>query len=164
MLDANQRWDLRRAIAAADAFRPFGLTWLEEPLRADDTAGYAALRREAGIAIAQGENAHTRFRFRDLLDPEAVDVVQPNIVRVGGITPFLAIAALADERGVPVAPHLLPELSAQLAVTRSAPTWIEDVEGARFDELDVLEVPTGLTVAGGRASPGDGPGLGIHFR
>ncbi|MCU1474766.1 mandelate racemase/muconate lactonizing enzyme family protein [Amnibacterium sp.] len=163
MVDANQRWDLRRAIAAAEALRPFGLTWLEEPLRADDTAGYVALRCEAGIPIAQGENAHTIHRFRDLIDAGAVDVVQPNIVRVGGITPFLAIAALADQRGVEVAPHLLPELSAQLAVTRDRPTWVEDVEGARFDELDVLAAPTGLRVAHGLAVPGSRPGLGIAF-
>ncbi|MGN6744355.1 MAG: mandelate racemase/muconate lactonizing enzyme family protein [Amnibacterium sp.] len=164
MVDANQRWDLGTALAAAEALRPFDLTWLEEPLRADDTAGYARLRREAGVPIAQGENAHTAYRFRDLLDAGAVDVVQPNIVRVGGITPFLEIAALADERGVPVAPHLLPELSVQLAVTRSVPTWVEDVEGARFDELDALAAPTGMTVAGGRAAPGAAPGLGIRFR
>jgi L-alanine-DL-glutamate epimerase-like enolase superfamily enzyme len=163
MVDANQRWDLRRAIAAAEALRPYGLTWLEEPLRADDTAGYVALRREAGIPIAQGENAHTIHRFRDLIDAGAVDVAQPNIVRVGGITPFLAIAALADERGVEVAPHLLPELSAQLAVTRGRPTWVEDVEGARFDELDVLAAPSGLRIIDGRAIPGTRPGLGIAF-
>jgi L-alanine-DL-glutamate epimerase-like enolase superfamily enzyme len=163
MVDANQRWDLDRALAAADALRPFGLTWLEEPLRADDTAGYVALRREAGIPIAQGENAHTVHRFRDLIDAGAVDVVQPNIVRVGGITPFLAIAALADERGVELAPHLLLELSTQLAATRSGPTWLEDVEGARFDELGVLAAPTGMSVTDGRATPGDRPGLGIEF-
>jgi L-alanine-DL-glutamate epimerase-like enolase superfamily enzyme len=163
LLDANQRWDLAAATRALDALAPFAPGWLEEPLRADDTAGYVALRREAGIPIAQGENAHTIHRFRDLIDAGAVDVVQPNIVRVGGITPFLAIAALADERGVEVAPHLLPELSAQLAVTRDRPTWVEDVEGARFDELDVLASPTGLRIEDGRATPGTQPGLGIVF-
>jgi L-alanine-DL-glutamate epimerase-like enolase superfamily enzyme len=163
MVDANQRWDLPHAIAAAEALRPFGLTWLEEPLRADDTAGYVALRREAGIPIAQGENAHTIHRFRDLIDGGAVDVVQPNIVRVGGITPFLAIAALADERGVELAPHLLLEVSGQLAVTRPRRTWVEDVEGARFDEVGVLAAPTGTRITDGRLTPGTRPGLGIEF-
>jgi L-alanine-DL-glutamate epimerase-like enolase superfamily enzyme len=163
MIDANQRWDLPRAVAAAEALRPFDLAWLEEPLRADDTPGYVALRREAGIPVAQGENAATLHRFRDLIDAGAVDVVQPNIVRVGGITPFLAIAALADERGVVVAPHLLPELSAQVAVTRPLPTWVEDVEGARFDEAGVLAAPTGIRIADGRITPGTRPGLGIEF-
>jgi L-alanine-DL-glutamate epimerase-like enolase superfamily enzyme len=163
MVDANQRWDLGRALAAAEALRPFDLAWLEEPLRAEDTAGYAALRREAGVPIAQGENAHTLHRFRDLIDAGAVDVVQPNIVRVGGITPYLAIAALADERGVELAPHLLLELSAQLAVTRPQRTWVEDVEGARFDELRVLAAGTSIRITDGRATPGARPGLGIRF-
>lgn len=163
MVDANQRWDLARALAAAESLRPFDLAWLEEPLRADDTAGYVALRREAGIRIAQGENAHTVHRFRDLIDSGAVDVVQPNIVRVGGITPYLAIAALADERGAELAPHLLLELSAQVAATRSQRTWVEDVEGARFDELGVLVAGTGIRVGDGSATPGTRPGLGIRF-
>jgi len=163
MVDANQRWDLGRAVAAAEALRPFDLAWLEEPLRADDTAGYVALRREAGIRIAQGENAHPVHRFRDLIDSGAVDVVQPNIVRVGGITPFLAIAALADERGVELAPHLLLELSAQLAATRVQRTWVEDVEGARFDELGVLTAGSGIRIHDGRVTAGSLPGLGLRF-
>jgi L-alanine-DL-glutamate epimerase-like enolase superfamily enzyme len=164
MVDANQRWDLDRATAAAEALRPFGLAWLEEPLRADDTAGYVALRRTTDIPIALGENAHTVHRFRDLIDAGACDVVQPNIVRVGGITPFRRIAAIAEDRGVVLAPHLLPELSAQLAVTLPGETWVEDVEDAGFEQLGALQEPTGTTITDGRIRPGSLAGLGMRFR
>ena len=161
MVDANQRWDLAHARAAAAALTRFDLTWLEEPLRADDTAGYAALRASIDVPVAAGENAHTLHRFRDLLDAGAVDVVQPNVVRVGGITPFLAVAALAEQRGAVLAPHLLPELSAQLSVALPGETWVEDVEDAGFEQLGALAEPTGTRIEGGRVTPGHRPGLGL---
>lgn len=164
MVDANQRWDLERASVAAEALEPFDIAWLEEPLRADDTAGYVELRRRTSIPIALGENAHTVYRFRDLIDAGACDVVQPNIVRVGGITPFLEIVELARDRGVTLAPHLLPELSASVALALPETTWVEDVEDARFEQLGVLARPSGLRVAGGRATIADAPvGIGVEF-
>jgi L-alanine-DL-glutamate epimerase-like enolase superfamily enzyme len=163
MVDANQRWDLATATRAAEAFAGLGLRWLEEPLRADDLAGYRELRRRVDIPIAVGENLHTVHRFRDWLDAGAADVVQPNIVRVGGITPFLAIAELARERGVELAPHLLPELSAQVALALPETTWVEDVEDAGFGQLGSLAEPTGLRFADGWVSGGPALGLGIRF-
>lgn len=163
MVDANQRWDLDRATAAADALRPFGLDWLEEPLRADDTAGYAELRRRTDVPIALGENAHTVHRFRDLIDAGACDVVQPNVVRVGGITPFLGIADLARSRGIRLAPHLLPELSAQVAFALPEETLVEVVEDASFEGLGALAEPSGVSVADGRVNGGTRPGLGLRF-
>ncbi|NKF31128.1 hypothetical protein HER21_32255, partial [Pseudomonas sp. BGM005] len=117
MIDANQRWDLDRATASVDALSRFDLAWIEEPLRADDLAGHAELARRIDVPIALGENLHTVHRFGDFLRDGAAQVVQPNIVRVGGITPFLRIAELAAEHGAALHPHLLPELSGQLALT-----------------------------------------------
>jgi L-alanine-DL-glutamate epimerase-like enolase superfamily enzyme len=141
MVDANQLWDLDTAVRAAGAMARFDVRWLEEPLRADDTAGYAALRRRIDVPVALGENAHTWYRFRDLLDAVACDVAQPNVVRVGGITPFLRILGLCRERGVPAHPHLLLDLSAQLAMTVPEETWVEDVEDASFEALGALASP-----------------------
>ena len=93
MIDANQRWDLDHA-QAVDALSAFAPAWIEEPLRADDLAGHAELRR-IHVPIAVGENLHTVYRFAEFLDAGAAQIVQPNIVRVGGITPFRRIAALA---------------------------------------------------------------------
>lgn len=164
LIDANQRWDLNTATRAVTALAAHGIGWIEEPLRADDLAGHAELRRRIDVPIALGENVHTVHRFRDFLDADAVDVIQPNIIRVGGITPFLRIVELADSRDVPLAPHLLPELSAQLAFTLTEPTWIEDVEDAGFAELGALVEPTGLISSGGWVSAGPDLGLGIRFR
>ncbi|GAA2075197.1 mandelate racemase/muconate lactonizing enzyme family protein [Pseudolysinimonas kribbensis] len=163
MVDANQRWDLARATDAAAAIERFGIRWLEEPLRADDTSGYAELARRTSIPIAQGENLHTLYRFRDVLDAGAAAIVQPNVVRVGGITPFLEIAELARERGVELAPHLLPELSAQLAFALPGTAWVEDVEEARFADLGALTAPTGVLVEDGWVSGGPSLGLGLRF-
>ena len=163
MIDANQRWDVDRATTALEMFERFDPLWIEEPLRADDLAAHRELRARTGIPIALGENIHTVHRFRDFLDAGVVDVVQPNVVRVGGITPFLAIAELARERGVELAPHLLPELSAQLAFALPERTWVEDVEEAGFGDLGVLAAPSGVVLTDGWASRGPSLGLGLEF-
>jgi L-alanine-DL-glutamate epimerase-like enolase superfamily enzyme len=164
MIDANQRWDVARAATALSDFEPFAPLWIEEPLRADDLAAHRAFRKRTGIPIALGENLHTVHRFRDFLDAGVVDVVQPNVVRVGGITPFLQIAELARERGAQLAPHLLPELSAQLAFALPETTWVEDVEDAAFADLGALEEPPGVRIADGWATGGPALGLGLRFR
>lgn len=163
MIDANQRWDLATTQRAVAALEGFGLDWLEEPLRADDTPGYARLRASVGVPIALGENAHTVHRFRDLIDAGACDVLQPNIVRVGGITPFLRIVELARANGIPVAPHLLPELSGQLALTLPETTCVEDVEDASFAQLGLLEHASGVVIRDGKLTAATGPGLGLDF-
>lgn len=164
LIDANQRWDLDTATRAVTALAAHDIGWIEEPLRADDLAGHAELRRRIDVPIALGENVHTEYRFREFMDAGAVDVVQPNIIRVGGITPFLRIVELARNRGATLAPHLLPELSSQLAFTLTESTWIEDVEDAGFAELGALTEPTGLIASGGWMSGGPALGLGIRFR
>ncbi|WP_221585353.1 mandelate racemase/muconate lactonizing enzyme family protein [Microbacterium sp. G2-8] len=163
MIDANQRWDLPHATRAMEKLSAFGPAWIEEPLRADDLRAHAELRRRTDVPIALGENLHTVHRFRDAIDLEAVDVIQPNIVRVGGITPFLEIADLARERGVDLAPHLLPELSAQVAFCLPAETWVEDVEDAGFAQLGALAHPTGVVIERGSARGGPDVGLGFRF-
>lgn len=164
MIDANQRWSLEQAERAIGELAAFDLAWIEEPLRADDLAGHAELRRRIDVPIALGENLYTRFRFAEFIDAGAVDLVQPNIVRVGGITPFLGIAGLAAERGVELAPHLLLELSAQLALALPGEHLVESVEDASFEVLGVLAEPTPVVVEGSRARTTGQTGLGIRFR
>lgn len=163
-VDANQRWDLDTATRSIQALSAHGIDWIEEPLRADDLTGHVELRRRIDVPVALGENLHTIHRFRDFVDAGAADIVQPNIIRVGGITPFLRIAELARQRQVEFAPHLLPELSAQLAFTLPGRVWVEDVEDAGFAALGALSAPTGLTIAGGWVTGGPALGLGLRFR
>lgn len=163
MIDANQLWDLEGATRAVERLATFDLLWVEEPLRADDFAGHVELRRRIEVPVAVGENVHTRYRFADLVDAGGCDIVQPNVVRVGGVTPFLDIARLARTAGVELAPHLLVELSARLAVTLPATTWVEDVEDGSFDRLGALARASGVTVSGGRAHVAPTIGTGIEL-
>jgi len=166
MIDANQRWELDRATASVDALSRFGLAWIEEPLRADDLAGHAELARRIDVPIALGENLHTVHRFGDFLRAGAAQVVQPNIVRVGGITPFLRIAELAAEHGAALHPHLLPELSGQLALTlpdTAHEVLVEDVEDAGFGALGALADPSPVTIGDGWLTENAHEGLGIRF-
>lgn len=163
MLDANQRWDLPAAIRASSALTRFDPYWIEEPVRADDTASHVALRRRTSIPIAAGENLHHRYRFAELIIAGGIDVVQPNVIRVGGITPFLRIADLAKTSGLQLAPHLLPDLSAQLAVTLPGPVWVEEVEDAGFETLGLVTAATPVVRDGPRVRVIHRPGLGLAF-
>lgn len=148
MIDANQRWDLHRARTALRALEKYDLFWIEEPLPADDLAAQVELRRSIGTPIAVGENVATAHGFRDLLTAGACDVIQPNVVRVGGITPFLRIAELARVFDVPVYPHLLTELSGQLALALHHPVMVEKVEDATLTELGLLAEPYPVEITG----------------
>lgn len=163
MVDANQRWDLATARRSLDALSRFDLAWMEEPLRADDLWGHAELRAGTAVPIALGENLHTVHRFGDFIRAGAVDIVQPNVVRVGGITPFLRIAALADESDIRLAPHLLPELSGQLALALDRPTMVEDVEDAGFAQLRILAGGSPVALTGARLRSTGKTGLGFEF-
>jgi len=164
MIDANQRWDLPTTLRALDVLAGYGLDWLEEPLRADDLWAYRRLRKHSPVPIALGENLHTIYRFRDFIEAEAVDIIQPNIIRVGGITPFRRIVELARTHSIKVMPHLLPELSGQLALTLAEPTMVEDVEEASFEQLGLLAGPSPVRFSNSRLATADRQGLGLRFR
>ncbi|RVX47708.1 L-alanine-DL-glutamate epimerase-like enolase superfamily enzyme [Nonomuraea polychroma] len=163
MIDANQRWDLHRARRALAALREFDLHWIEEPLPADDVAAHVELRRSIDVPVAVGENVYTTYGFRDLLTAGACDVVQPNVVRVGGITPFLRIVELARTFDVPVYPHLLPDVSGQLALALPLPIMAEDVEDASFAALGLLAEPYPVIVSDGVLRVGEHAGLGLRW-
>jgi L-alanine-DL-glutamate epimerase-like enolase superfamily enzyme len=163
-VDANQRWRLEQAIIAAHALAEYDIDWLEEPLRADDQLGHRALAGQSPIPLAIGENLHTVHRFAEVIASGTAGVVQPNIVRVGGITPFRQIAQLAADAGVRLAPHLLPELSVPLALALPQVECVEAVEGASFAELGVLAAETPVSVAAGIGRSTARSGLGLTFR
>jgi L-alanine-DL-glutamate epimerase-like enolase superfamily enzyme len=163
MIDANQHWNLAQAEQSVRALSAYNLHWIEEPLPADDLAGYARLRARIDVPIACGENLYSIQSFRDLVTTGGADVLQPNVVRVGGITPFLRIAALGSAFGVTVAPHLLPELSGQLALCLPEPTLVEDVEDTMFSALGALRVPSGVVASGPWLTADTAPGHGLRF-
>jgi L-alanine-DL-glutamate epimerase-like enolase superfamily enzyme len=105
MADAYMGWNLDYARRMIPLLEPYRLRWLEEPVIPDDLHGYASLKAMNRVPIAGGEHAFTIYEFRDLLDRRAVDYIQFDTNRVGGITQARKIAALAEAHSVPVVPH-----------------------------------------------------------
>ncbi|MEV5101765.1 L-fuconate dehydratase [Streptomyces massasporeus] len=105
-VDANQRWDVDEAIRWTKALAEFDPYWIEEPTSPDDILGHAAIRRAvAPVKVATGEHVQNRIVFKQLLQAGALDVVQIDAARVGGVPENLAILLLAAKFGVPVCPH-----------------------------------------------------------
>jgi L-alanine-DL-glutamate epimerase-like enolase superfamily enzyme len=105
MVDANQKWDLLQARNAVRLLADLNLGWVEEPLHPDDIPAHRALKASTSIPIALGEQVYSTHAFRDYLVQQAVDVVQVDVCRIGGITPWLEVAALANAHGIRVCPH-----------------------------------------------------------
>ena len=105
-LDVNCEWNVRDAIAVGRRLAPMGLEWFEEPVfPPEDGAGLRAVGEACRIAIAAGENCCFATQFAALFDAGAVQYAQPSVTKVGGVTEFRKVAALAAERGVALAPH-----------------------------------------------------------
>jgi L-fuconate dehydratase len=105
-IDANQRWDVDEAIRWVDRLREFDPYWVEEPTSPDDVLGHATIRRAlAPIRVATGEHVQNRVMFKQMLQAGAIDVLQIDAARVGGVNENVAILLLAAKFGVPVCPH-----------------------------------------------------------
>ena len=106
MVDTNCPWTPEEARHMTLKLKPYDLHWLEEPIfPPEDFPAIARLRAATGVALASGENLCTSFQFRDMFATGAVDYAQPSVTKVGGVTEFLKVAALADAAGVTLMPH-----------------------------------------------------------
>lgn len=161
VLDANQGWDLGEAIRRCRAFETFDARWIEEPLAPENIAGHATLRGKTGIPIAVGESLYTVQAVRDYLLADAVDIVQADIARVGGLTPWLKIANLAAAWNRPVAPHFLAELSIHALCGVDNGLVLENVRGGSLHDLGLAHDP--LHVEGGVGKPGPAAGHGVRL-
>ncbi len=161
IVDANQKWNLAEALPRAQLLRDHRLLFLEEPLHAEDICGHSGLRQLTGLAIAVGESLYTNHQFLEYLRADAVDIVQPDICRVGGLTPFVQIAQLAHAFHRKVAPHFLAEIAVTGLCGISNGLMMEWVLGGSFTEMGVLEEP--LHLENGVAYPFESPGHGIRF-
>ena len=105
-VDANQRWDVGPAIDWMRALAPYDPYWIEEPTSPDDVLGHAVIRRAIHpIKVATGEHVANRVVFKQLLQADAVDIVQIDAARVAGVNENLAVLLLAARRGIPICPH-----------------------------------------------------------
>ena len=155
MIDANQQWDRVTALRFGRIVEPLNLTWIEEPLDAYDAEGHAALARELATPIATGEMLTSVAEHYELIRSDSVDFIQPDAPRVGGITPFLKICALADHKRLRLAPHFAMEIHLHLAAAYPHEPWVEHFEWLEplFDER--------LEIRDGRMWVSDRPGLGL---
>lgn len=157
MVDANQQWDRPTAQRMCRAFEDLGLVWIEEPLDAYDHEGHAALAAAFDTPIATGEMLTSAAEHGDLIRHRAADWLMPDAPRVGGITPFLKIAAMAEQAGVMLAPHFAMELHVHLAAAYPTEPWVE-----HFDWLEPL-FNERLEIANGRMKVPTRPGLGLSL-
>jgi L-alanine-DL-glutamate epimerase-like enolase superfamily enzyme len=158
MVDANQSMTSAEAIRRAAAFASLDLCWFEEPLPADDISGHRRLAASTSIPIAVGESMYSVGQFREYLSAGAAAIVQVDVARVGGITPWLKVAHLAEAFNVSVCPHFLMEL--HVSLTAAIPN------GAYVEHIPQLRAITGaeMVIEDGYAVAPDTPGLGIEWR
>ena len=111
-VDANGAYSRKQALRFADEYAALGVTWFEEPRPSDDLAGLHLLRDRgsAGMEIAAGEYGYTLSYFQQMLDAEAVDVLQADASRCAGVTGFLGVAALCHAQNMPLSAHCAPSL------------------------------------------------------
>jgi L-alanine-DL-glutamate epimerase-like enolase superfamily enzyme len=158
MIDANQGLDYPSALALALRVREFGIHWFEEPLPRTDFDGYAALRQNAGLALAMGEREYDLVGLRELTRRNALDLWQPDILRLGGVEDWLDSAALAAAHHLKVLPHYYKEYDTPLACTIAHANGVES-----FDWVDGL-VDRPVRIEAGYAYPSDSPGWGFRFK
>ncbi len=157
MVDYNQALGLAEALARGRALDQDGITWLEEPIRHDDYAGYATLRRTLQTPVQIGENFSLPEGMAAALAAGAADYVMPDLERIGGVTGWQRAAALAAAQRMPMSSHLFPEVSAHLLAATPTCHYLEYVDWAD----KILEEP--LKVVNGHAVTSDRPGNGLRW-
>lgn len=166
MTDANQGYSLETAMKAAAAFADYGVFWLEEPLFVEDVEGHAALREKTKVPIAVGENLHTCYAFENFIVRGAVDFIQPDVARAGGITEIKKIAAFASRHEVPLSFHTWGDAIA-LAASVHLSAALQDCILMELDYTynplreELLTEP--LRLENGYLTPPEKPGLGVEF-
>lgn len=157
MVDANQSFSRSEATRRARMLEEFDIAWFEEPMPADNILEHAQLAASTSVPIAVGESMYSISQFKDYLVSGGAAIVQVDVARIGGITPWMKVAHMAEAFGVPVCPHFLMELHASLVCAIPNAPWLEYIP-----QLDTI-TKTGLRIENGRAWPSQQPGLGIEW-
>lgn len=126
-IDGNGRWDLPTCQRFCANAAPLDIFWFEEPLWYDDVAAHATLARSTPIPIALGEQLYSADAFNQFMDAGAVQFVQPDVTRLGGITEYITVAEAAHARRLPVVPHVgdMGQIHVHLAYWHKATTMLE---------------------------------------
>ena len=157
MIDVNMGWTADVAIQMGRKFEAYDVYWLEEPVVADDFAGYMRIAEALDLRIVGGETHFSRFDLRPFFENPRLPILQPDPMR-GGLTDLRKTAAIADTWGMTLAPHLFPELNVQLLASIPNGLWIENM--GLSDDLWVEPIP----VVNGMITAPERPGHGLAFK
>jgi L-alanine-DL-glutamate epimerase-like enolase superfamily enzyme len=158
MMDANQGMTVPTAIQLANAARQLNIHWFEEPIHHYDWQGYQLLRNQTGISLAMGEREYSTLPLRELIARNAIDIWQPDILRIGGVEAWRDSAALAGSFNIPVLPHYYKDYDIPLLCT------IPNGAGAEsFDWIDPL-IDHPMQIKNGLATPHNRAGWGFNFK
>jgi L-alanine-DL-glutamate epimerase-like enolase superfamily enzyme len=157
MMDANQGMSLPNAIKLSTLAAGIGIHWFEEPIVHTDFAGYQLLRQKTGIALAMGEREYDMEPLKALIERNALDLWQPDIIRIGGVEPWRESAMLAHANNIPVLPHYYKDYDVPLLCTLPEPYGAES-----FDWIDPI-IDNTMRIEEGFAYPRHGAGWGFTF-
>ncbi len=157
MIDVNMGWSADVAITMGRKFEEFDIYWLEEPVTADDYAGYLRCAEALDMRVVGGETHFGRADLKPLLENPRIPILQPDPMR-GGLTELRKIATVADTWGMTIAPHLFPELNVHLLASIPNGIWAEQM--GLLDDVFV-SLPK---IANGMITAPEAPGHGLAFR
>ncbi|GKX33579.1 MAG: mandelate racemase [Rhizobiaceae bacterium MnEN-MB40S] len=157
MTDCNQGFTVDEVIRRADRLRDLDLAWLEEPIAADDIDGHVRLSNSTSTPIAVGESLYSIRHFREYMQRGACSIVQVDVGRIGGVTPWLKVAHAAEAFDIPVCPHFLMELHVSLTCAVQNGKYVEYIP-----QLDTL-TSSSMKIEDGHAIAPSEPGLGIDW-
>lgn len=157
MVDANQGFTVAEAIRRARHFEEFDLAWFEEPLPAEDLNGHVLLQQSTRLPVAVGESIYSISHFREYMQRGACSIIQTDVGRIGGITPWLKTAHMAEAFNMPICPHFLMELHIGLCAAVPNCPWVEHIP-----QLGPI-MKNRMKVEKGYAYPYKTPGLGIEW-
>lgn len=158
MVDANMQWSVEDAIRAARAFEEHDVYWVEEPTIPDDIDGHVRIMENTGIPVATGENFHTIYEFQHMISRCAVSYPEPDVTNIGGITPWIKVARLAEAHNLEVTSHGAHDVTVHLLSAVPNPSYLE----VHSYNLEPFTKHT-LSVEDGKMLALDGPGHGIIF-
>jgi L-alanine-DL-glutamate epimerase-like enolase superfamily enzyme len=165
MADAYMGWNFNYAKKMCNRLEEYNMAWVEEPFVPDDLNSYARLRQETSIPISGGEHEYTKYGFLDIIEKQAMDIIQPDLRRCGGFTEGRKISALAQAAGITVIPHAYGVTHIHFALADAAIPMVEYFPIPVWDDLPDSEIQP---IFNGEPQPADGqvsidplPGLGV---
>jgi mandelate racemase len=156
MIDFNQSLNPAEAISRIARLALYDLHWVEEPVAQENLQGLAAVRRESSISIQAGENWWFPRGFAEAIAVGASDFIMPDLMKVGGVTGWMRVAAQAEAASIPMSSHLFAEASAHMLAVTPTAHWLEVLDLGRAILAEPLQIVDGSVTA-------RGPGLGLSW-